>query len=629
MCKNNKQPMFSTKRRMSSQQQPQPQQQQPQSLFGLASSTSQPMQQPQAHFISPTTSQGNQPSATNNTTTEAATQPTTQRKPIRELLRVRRNTGEPSASNTGPGTDSNTLAFRDDVIHVGGIGWSVFGQGWNKQPAEQFKDLRADHKRKVINSIRSAENQDVDRDARYNLPHNFVSPINKGDTAQSRYALRRSQAAASSVQEIAAAERTALDSSRLEQSQLGSSSESPVRRIKRQQEEAEQQRRSQSQREAERTGMPPVEESGKETVVQEGLDLHRNPTSSSIRFRVDWKAENYLLWAELPCEESTIGYLKLWIFCLLFRHRRPELREYTMDEQLRATPSAMTQFMEILTEDGHRFTRRDENESVSVLGEKGSTTCITIIHDEDEVRSVYERYVRDGSQSSHRSVPRDKVLKFFRRTIARDVVDGMMERGFGTSSSSLPDVDLDNRRRQTLDEAVLPSFPDPEKGYILHPSEDTIRSMSSESELAAIKDFCITRTGHGSILWLGTTDIRRIDLANIVGIELGNVNVTVDTNQMPAGTGINKLAHVTLFNVWPSRLYPQHHEALRHFQTEEDRRLGRGRVPLSTRTNEEKQELDEFYFLLRRAVATEMGGHFVHYDLETGSLSFQLPYFQS
>lgn len=65
-----------------------------------------------------------------------------------------------------------------------------------------------------------------------------------------------------------------------------------------------------------------------------------------------------------------------------------------------------------------------------------------------------------------------------------------------------------------------------------------------------VKDFVVGRKGYGQITFLGETDVRRLDLENIVQFNKCEVLVYMDeTKKPPVGQGLNKPAEVTLLNV--------------------------------------------------------------------------------
>ncbi|GAA0164130.1 transporter [Lithospermum erythrorhizon] len=65
-----------------------------------------------------------------------------------------------------------------------------------------------------------------------------------------------------------------------------------------------------------------------------------------------------------------------------------------------------------------------------------------------------------------------------------------------------------------------------------------------------VKDFVVGRKGYGSIKFIGETDVRRLDLENIVQFNNREVVVYPDESKKPpVGQGLNKPAEVTLLNI--------------------------------------------------------------------------------
>lgn len=88
--------------------------------------------------------------------------------------------------------------------------------------------------------------------------------------------------------------------------------------------------------------------------------------------------------------------------------------------------------------------------------------------------------------------------------------------------------------------------------YFSNPSMQKLATLS-EKELANVDNFEIGRHGFGSIKWPGLTDLRRVNLDELVQIDRGNVTVYPEIEMRPAkGSGLNKEAVICL-NVRPSR----------------------------------------------------------------------------
>jgi hypothetical protein len=89
-------------------------------------------------------------------------------------------------------------------------------------------------------------------------------------------------------------------------------------------------------------------------------------------------------------------------------------------------------------------------------------------------------------------------------------------------------------------------------GYFTSPDLSVLHSMSPD-ELASIFRFTVFRPHIGSIEWEGNTDIRDLNLDDIVEIEPKMVAVYDDDDRKPpVGRGLNKPAIVTLCDIFPS-----------------------------------------------------------------------------
>jgi hypothetical protein len=92
-------------------------------------------------------------------------------------------------------------------------------------------------------------------------------------------------------------------------------------------------------------------------------------------------------------------------------------------------------------------------------------------------------------------------------------------------------------------------------GYDTTPSRHVLEEMSA-AELAKVVQFRIYRPGIGEICWPGETDVRHLNLDEIVRIEPKEVFVydglsDDDPQKPPQGRGLNKHAIITLWNMYP------------------------------------------------------------------------------
>lgn len=112
---------------------------------------------------------------------------------------------------------------------------------------------------------------------------------------------------------------------------------------------------------------------------------------------------------------------------------------------------------------------------------------------------------------------------------------------------------------------------------------------------------CVTQ-GYGQIKFLGETDVRRLDLENIVQFNKCEVLVYMDETKKPAiGQGLNKAAEVTLLNVkCIDKKTGQHHA--------------------------EGAEVEKFEKRLRKKTE-EQGAEFLGYDGLKGEWRFRVKHF--
>ena len=86
----------------------------------------------------------------------------------------------------------------------------------------------------------------------------------------------------------------------------------------------------------------------------------------------------------------------------------------------------------------------------------------------------------------------------------------------------------------------------PKAGYCTYPDFDSIILKMTKEELRAVEEFQIENQ-HGSILFLGQTDLVDVDLAKDVTIKPRNIEVYPNDDSKPdIGSKLNKGALVTL-----------------------------------------------------------------------------------
>lgn len=122
--------------------------------------------------------------------------------------------------------------------------------------------------------------------------------------------------------------------------------------------------------------------------------------------------------------------------------------------------------------------------------------------------------------------------------------------------------------------------------YFSNPSCDEMDKMSEE-ELKQIDNFEIGRHGFGSVKWPGLSDVRGLDLDQIINIGDGTVSLYPNESKPAAGTALNKMAVISL------------------------------KVKRDARSPEHAAKLKE-----RIQQLTEKAGHkFISYDLDTWTFS--------
>jgi nuclear pore complex protein Nup98-Nup96 len=131
-------------------------------------------------------------------------------------------------------------------------------------------------------------------------------------------------------------------------------------------------------------------------------------------------------------------------------------------------------------------------------------------------------------------------------------------------------------------------------GYFTSPDISILQKMS-RSELSQVRNFTVFRPNIGKIEWEGNTDIRGLDLDQIVKIERKEVFVYEYIDAPDQGKGLNKPATITFYNVLPN-------------------------PPIS----EEKRQQ---YVIRLRDFCERNDAAFLSYDAETGQWSFAVKHF--
>lgn len=98
------------------------------------------------------------------------------------------------------------------------------------------------------------------------------------------------------------------------------------------------------------------------------------------------------------------------------------------------------------------------------------------------------------------------------------------------------------------------------EGYHTIPDIATLQNLSDE-DLSQVKNFTIYRHEYGKICWEGLIDVRGLDLDNIVSIDFKEVRVYEDNADFPSpplGIGLNRPATITLYQIFPKKISPEH-----------------------------------------------------------------------
>uniref|UniRef100_A0A804NIM5 Nucleoporin autopeptidase n=1 Tax=Zea mays TaxID=4577 RepID=A0A804NIM5_MAIZE len=161
----------------------------------------------------------------------------------------------------------------------------------------------------------------------------------------------------------------------------------------------------------------------------------------------------------------------------------------------------------------------------------------------------------------------DRQLTVKNATDLNKYEDASIESERGKSASAMspssrpPAVENDNQHEAramaqhgngnaTSVERLLPKLP--RADYFTEPSIEELaaKERAEAGYCGRVRDFVVGRHGYGSIIFLGETDVRCLDLESIV--EFNNREVVVykdDSKKPPVGEGLNKAAEVTLLNI--------------------------------------------------------------------------------
>lgn len=82
----------------------------------------------------------------------------------------------------------------------------------------------------------------------------------------------------------------------------------------------------------------------------------------------------------------------------------------------------------------------------------------------------------------------------------------------------------------------------------------SVLSQLKDDQLAKVPNFVVGRHGYGQIMFLGTTDLRGVDIESSVRFVRGGFTVYPEGSRKPAvGQGLNRPAIITLNKMFPKR----------------------------------------------------------------------------
>lgn len=145
-------------------------------------------------------------------------------------------------------------------------------------------------------------------------------------------------------------------------------------------------------------------------------------------------------------------------------------------------------------------------------------------------------------------------------------------------------------------EAILPNLKLVD--YYMNPclKELAVQELADPGYCSRVLDFTVGRVGYGSVKFLGETDIRKLELDNIVKFDRHEVVVYEDENAKPVvGQGLNKAAEVTLV--------------------------------LQVRSLGFEEEKLEIIADKLRIIAERQGAHFISFNPANGEWKFLVPHF--
>ncbi|CAF0852273.1 unnamed protein product [Brachionus calyciflorus] len=142
-------------------------------------------------------------------------------------------------------------------------------------------------------------------------------------------------------------------------------------------------------------------------------------------------------------------------------------------------------------------------------------------------------------------------------------------------------------------------------GYFTIPSLSELANMvDAKTGDCIVDNFAIGRVDYGCITYPGLTNLKNMNLDEIIHIRRKEVHVYPDDTKKPAvGQGLNKPAEVTLHRIWPS-----------------DKQT---RMPIT----DPNRIINMGYNKKIEKATIEMGAQFIDYDPVTGSWTFKVKHF--
>jgi len=160
--------------------------------------------------------------------------------------------------------------------------------------------------------------------------------------------------------------------------------------------------------------------------------------------------------------------------------------------------------------------------------------------------------------------------------------------------------DIENGPQENTDGQLVPRVTRP--GYSTIPSLDILKKMSAD-QLKEVVDFTVEREGVGSVKFLGTTDVRGLDIDNIVIFRPKEIIVYPNEERKPPiGEELNKPAIITLYNCWP-------------------------RDKVTGKLLKDPEKLKLFEEKLKQMTRKKLGGRFISYNPEKGEWTFRVEHF--